>query len=348
MAVTLKDIAAELGISPTTVSRALKDDSRITKPVRDRVHKLARKLGYRPNLMAKGLVSNKTETIGFLVDNLSWSFFSELAEYVQNAAEKHSYSVLIYSSQKNVERERTGVESFLSRGVDGLLVYATEAKENEALYYSLSESGLPVLFFNNFTQLSVNCVATDNYKGTRKAIEHLLELGHRKIGYIGSQEDTTVKQQRLSAYMDAFSEEELQENRNWIALEDDDFLYGYRVAKQWFANNDQVPTAILTQNDFLAFGIYKALYELGKRIPEDVSVVGFDDLDTCQFMHPPLTTVRVPLRQLAESALHFLIDRIHDSKHGTEARTPMKMMVEPQLIIRDSTAAPFKKLQLNS
>jgi LacI family transcriptional regulator len=339
MAVTLKDIADELGISPTTVSRALKDDSRITKPVRDRVHKLARKLGYRPNLMAKSLVSNKTETIGLLVDNLSWSFFSELAEYVQNAAEKYRYSILIYSSQKSAELERTGVESFLSRGVDGLLVYATEAKENESLYLSLSESGLPVLFFNNFTQIAVNCVSTDNYKGTRKAIEHLKELGHRKIGYIGSREDTTVKQQRLAAYIDAFSEEELQENRKWIALEEDDFLYGYRVAKEWFTSNESVPTAILTQNDFLAFGVYKGLYELGKRIPEDVSVVGFDDLDTCQFMHPPLTTVRVPLRQLAESALHFLIDRIKDAKHKLEDRTPMKMMAEPQLIIRDSTAS---------
>ncbi|MBB6733448.1 LacI family DNA-binding transcriptional regulator [Cohnella zeiphila] len=337
MPVTIKDIAAELGISATTVSRSLKNDERISKEVRERVTRLAQKMGYRPNLMAKSLVSNRTDTIGFLVDNLSWSFFSELAECIQNAAEKHHYSVFIYSSQKSAERERAGVERFLSRGIDGLLIFATEAKENNEYYSELSGLGIPVVFFNHFNHLSVNCVTTDDYDGARKALRHLLELGHRRIGYIGSREDSSFKRQRLGAYRDALAEAGASDAGRWVALEEDDPLYGYRVAKEWLTARDERPTAIFAQNDLLAFGACRAIAELGLRVPDDVSIIGFDDLDTCQFMHPPLTTVKIPLRQLADAAIRFLIERI-GSGSSEDEEVRLKTTLSPNLIVRQSTA----------
>src|SRR6202040_2098391 len=130
MTVTLKDIAKALDVSPATVSRALKNDSRITVKVRERVTSMARELGYRPNLLARGLVSSRSHAIGYVVDNLSWSFYSELAESVQTAAEEVKYGSYIYSSLKHPENERRGIESLLSRGVDGLLISPTEATEN--------------------------------------------------------------------------------------------------------------------------------------------------------------------------------------------------------------------------
>jgi len=342
MSVTIKDIAAELGISATTVSRSLKDDARISKEVREKVKKLARKMGYRPNLMAKSLVSNRSYTIGFLVDNLSWSFFSELAENIQNAAEKQGYSVLIYSSQKNAERERAGCESFLSRGIDGLLIYATEAAENEPFYDELAQMNIPVVFFNHFGHMNVNCVTTDDYDGACKAMRHLRDLGHEKIGYIGSKEDSSIKRQRLGAYRDMVSEFGLPDSSRWIALEEDDPLYGYRVAKEWFGGSRQDrPTALFAQNDMLAFGACRAIAELGLRIPEDVSVIGYDDLDVCNFLHPPLTTVKIPLRQLADSALRFLVEQIGSEKTGDEVR--LKTTFSPNLIVRQSTA-PVKTM----
>ncbi|MCK9858661.1 LacI family DNA-binding transcriptional regulator [Paenibacillus sp. ATY16] len=337
MPVTLKDIAAELNISATTVSRALKDDARISKEVRDKVKRVSRKMGYRPNLMAKSLVSNRTDTIGFLVDNLSWSFFSELAEYVQNAAEQLGYSVFIYSSQKSWERERAGVERFLSRGIDGLLVFATEMKENFAYYEELSELGIPVLFFNHFNHMNVNCVTTDDYDGACKAMRHLLDLGHRKIGYIGSKEDSSFKRQRLRAYSDMLAEVGVTETSSRIALEEDDPLYGYRVSQKWFKPGAvDKPTAIFAQNDMLAFGAIRAIMEAGLRVPEDVSVIGFDDLDACECLYPPLTTVKIPLKRLAEAAVRFLSEQIGDGRDEDDAR--LKTTISPNLVIRQSTA----------
>jgi len=338
MPVTIKDIAAELGISATTVSRSLKDDVRISKEVRERVKKLARKMGYRPNLMAKSLVSNRTDTIGFLVDNLSWSFFSELAENIQNAAEKHGYSVLIYSSQKSAERERAGCESFLSRGIDGLLVFATEDPANVPFYDELSQMAIPVVFFNHFNHMNVNCVTTDDYDGARKAMKHLRDLGHTRIGYIGSKEDSSVKRQRYGAYKDAMAELGAAGGMDWIALEEDDPLYGYRVAKTWYGRggSKEKPTALFVQNDMLAFGVCRAIAELGLRVPEDVSVVGYDDLGVCQFLHPPLTTVKIPLKQLAESAIRFLLERIDADKSEEDVR--LKTTFSPNLVVRQSTA----------
>src|ERR1700737_2489003 len=130
MKVPITDIAAIVKVSPTTVSRALKNDSRITPGVRNKVKNVAQQLGYRPNLMARALVSSRTHAIGYIVDNLSWSFFSELAESVQTAAEEVNYGSYIYSSLKHPENERRGIESLLSRGVDGLLISPTEATEN--------------------------------------------------------------------------------------------------------------------------------------------------------------------------------------------------------------------------
>lgn len=333
MPVTIKDIASELNTSATTVSRALKNDPRISQEVRDKVVKLARERGYRPNLMAKSLVSNKTDTIGFLVDNLSWSFFSELAECVQNAAEKLGYSVFIYSSQKSGQRERAGVERFLSRGIDGLLVFATESKENLAYYDELGKLGIPVIFFNHFSHMNVNCVTTDDYDGASKAMRHLQELGHRDIAYIGSKEESAFQRERLRAYRD-FAERA----DRWVALEEDDPLYGYRACRDWFgAGKGEKPTAIFAQNDMLAFGAIRAIMELGLRVPEDVSVVGYDDLDACECVYPPLTTVKIPLKRLAETAVHLLSERIGE-EGSRDDDVMLKTTFSPNLVIRRSTA----------
>src|SRR3984957_15915650 len=149
MKVTIVDIASRANVSPTTVSRALKNDSRITPEVRKRVKTVAQELGYRPNLLARGLVSSRSHAIGYVVDNLSWSFYSELAERVQITAEEFAYSTYIYSSLKSPQKEREGIDGFLSRGVDGLLVSATESPENMRVYRELSQANFPIVIFND-------------------------------------------------------------------------------------------------------------------------------------------------------------------------------------------------------
>jgi LacI family transcriptional regulator len=341
MTVTLKDIARALDVSPATVSRALKNDSRITVEVRERVTTMARKLGYRPNLLARGLVSSRTHAIGYIVDNLSWSFFSELAERVQIRAEEFAYSTYIYSCLKSPQKEREGIDGFLSRGVDGLLVSATESPENARVYRELSKANFPIVIFNDLPDLEVDSVVTDNYEGATKAMQHLYELGHREIMFIGPRENTTFKTQRLAGYRDFLGRNGVPIREELIHCEEADPMYGYRVVLEVMRAR-QKPTAVFVHNDTLAMGVYRAIHELGLRIPEDLSVVGYDNLDSCQFMYPPLTTMEFPIRHLARAGVDLLMKRINETKMEPSAQEGhqihQKITLAPRLVIRQSTA----------
>lgn len=339
MSMTIKDIARHLNVSPTTVSRALKDDSRITQEVREKVNGVAKKVGYRPNLLARGLVNSRTHTIGYIVDNLSWSYFSELAECVQAATEEYDYHSYVYSSLKNPENERRGIESFFSRGVEGLLISAVEAEENMPVYRDLADRNFPIVFLNDISGLEADAVVTDNFAGAMKVMEHLHLLGHRKIMFIGPKEDTSFKMHRLAAYCQCLRQNELTDHLVWC--EEDDPLCGYRAVKTAFFSNIR-PSAIFAHNDIMALGVYRALYEMGSKIPDDVSIVGYDDLDACQLVYPPLTSVGVPLRELARVAVDLLMKRIEEVRKSAgqtpSTRVRQKIVITPKLVVRKSTA----------
>ena len=342
--VTIKDIARALDISAATVSRALKNDPRITVEVRERVTTMAGRLGYRPNLLARGLVSSRTHAIGYIVDNLSWSFFSELAERVQITAEEFAYSTYIYSCLKSAQKEREGIDGFLSRGVDGLLVSATESPENARVYRELSQANFPIVIFNDLPDLEVDAVVTDNYEGATKVLRHLAELGHREIMFIGPKENTSFKTQRLAGYGDFLERNGLPVREDLVHCEEDDPMYGYRVVKD-VMRAKRAPSAVFVHNDTLAMGVYRAIHEIGLKIPDDLSVVGYDNLDSCQFMYPPLTTVEFPIRHLARAGVELLMKRINEkakkSADQESQRVPQKIALTPRLVIRHSTA-PLK------
>jgi DNA-binding LacI/PurR family transcriptional regulator len=349
MKVTITDIASVVNVSPTTVSRALKNDARITPEVREKVKAAAQELGYRPNLMARALVSNRTHAIGYIVDNLSWSFFSELAESIQIAAESFRYSSYIHSSLKRPENERQGIESLLSRGVEGLLISPTEAKENLPFIRGLAQQKFPLVLLSDIEELEVDKVVVDNYAGAYRAMEHLHGLGHRKILYIGPAENSNIKTQRLSAYHSYIQSNQLTESDKLVFCEEDDPMYGYRVVRQVMKTR-QRPTAIFAHNDTLALGVYRGLYEMGFKIPDDVSVVGYDDLPSCEFMHPPLTSVGTPLRELAAVAVGLLLERINhpNTEKATSTNVFKKIALNPKLVIRQSTAKPPVMVKQNS
>lgn len=345
---TIKDIARQLNISPTTVSRALKNDSRITLEVRQKVNGVAKKVGYRPNLLARGLVSSRTHTIGYIVDNLSWSYFSELAECVQAATEEYDYHSYVYSSLKNAENERKGIESFFARGVEGLLISAMEAEENMPIYGELAQRNFPIVFLNDIPGLEADVVVTDNFLGATKAMEHLNLLGHRKIMFIGPKEETSFKVQRLAAYRRALQYKERLEDLIWC--QENDPLCGYRVVKSTSFSSIR-PSAVFAHNDIIALGVYRGLREIGLKIPDDVSIVGYDDLDACQLVYPPLTSVGVPLRELAHIAVELLMRRIEETRKSSgepaSTRTRQRIMVTPKLVARNSTA-PVTSAQIQT
>jgi LacI family transcriptional regulator len=341
MKVTIVDIASLANVSPTTVSRALKNDSRITSEVRKRVRALAQELGYRPNLLARGLVSSRTHAIGYVVDNLSWSFYSELAESVQTAAETVKYGSYIYSSLKHPENERRGIESLLSRGVDGLLISPTEAAENVAILRDLLAQNFPMVLLGDVDDLEADAVVIDNFSGAHKAMDHLHKLGHRRIAYIGPAENGNVKKQRMGGYHNFIHRHQLDDSLTFC--NENDPLYGYRVVLEAM-RTDRRPTAIFAHNDTLAFGVYRALYEMGYRIPDDVSVVGYDDLPSCEFMYPPLTSIGTSLKDLARIAVGLLMERIERLNTPLSAvalsASRQRISLTPKLVVRRSTATP--------
>jgi DNA-binding LacI/PurR family transcriptional regulator len=343
MNVTITDIATVVNVSPTTVSRALKDDSRITPEVRKKVKNAAEELGYRPNLMARALVSNRTHAIGYIVDNLSWSFFSELAEGIQKAAESFHYSSYIHSSLKQPENERQGIESLLSRGVEGLLISPTEASENLEIIRDLEAQKFPLVLLSDIEELEADKVVVDNYAGAYRAMEHLHSLGHQKIMYIGPAENGTIKTQRLRAYHSYIERHKLTESKGLLFCEDNDPLYGYRVVLRVMKTKRR-PTAIFAHNDTLGLGVYRGLYEMGFKVPDDISVVGYDDLPSCEFLHPPLTSVGTPLDELAALAVGLLMERIKQHKvepaQSGSAAARQKIALNPKLVVRKSTGKP--------
>jgi LacI family transcriptional regulator len=187
----------------------------------------------------------------------------------------------------------------------------------------------------------VDSVVTDNYEGATKAMRHLFELGHREIMFIGPNENTTFKTQRLAGYHDFLGRNGVPVRQDLIHCDEADPMYGYRVVME-VMRSQKKPTAVFVHNDTLAMGVYRAIHELNLRIPDDLSIVGYDNLDSCQFMYPPLTTVEFPIRHLARAGVDLLMKRIHEKEMKSSEqeghRIRQKITLAPRLIIRQSTA----------
>jgi LacI family transcriptional regulator len=338
MKVTITDIAKELNLSVSTVSRALKHDSRISKEVQKTVNELAREMGYRPNLLARSLVSDKTYSIGLVINDISWSFFSELSQHIQNAGERYGYSIFLYSSADDPKKEMAGVDSMIARRSDGLIVYTHECAENIQQLEQIAKNGYPVVLLNNLENTSLDIVTVDNFKGTYQAMEYLHRQGHCRVAYVGPKPVKSVERERLSGYETFLKDNCGSVDRSLIYTGKAYALFGYDATKEILRNSTR-PTAIVAYNDIMALGVNRALLEAGLRIPEDVSVVGSDGLEICLSAYPPLSTVSSPLKQMANSAVDMLVQRIEMQAQQKEAVifSPQHIKLIPQLLIRDST-----------
>jgi len=337
MKVTLTVLAEKLNLSPSTVSRALKNDKRISERVRKQVVELANEMGYRPNLLARGLKSDKSYCIGLVINDISWAFFSELSQQIQNAAEQIGYSLLLYSSNNNPQQEKVGIERMAARRCDGLIVFANEDVQNIRLLEDICHKGIPVVLLNNLEDNKLDVVTIDNARGTYLSTKYLVDQGHKRIAYIGPTPKNSVEKERLQGYQTALVEKFGEVDKQQIYVGIAHSLLGYELGTRIVAATDR-PTAIVVYNDTMAFGVIRAILEAGLKIPEDISLVGFDGLDLGQSVYPPLTTVSIPLKQIATLATQILVDRI-DSDDNEQGRiqTPQHIKLAPELILRKST-----------
>jgi len=333
--VSIKDIARVAKVSHSTVSRALHNSPLVNRETAERIRRIAEEMGYRPSAVARSLVTRKSKTIGVVVTTIADPFIAEVVSGIEEVANDHGYSVFLANSNADPDREIKVVHSFHERRVDGILVTASRVG---ALYMDhLSEMKVPIVLINNqHPGEFVHSVMIDNVTASRAATEHLIQLGHRRIAYIGDQFGYQSDTERFAGYRQALERAGLTFQPELVVHGDGKPEGGMRAMERLLALAPP-PTAVFCYNDMTALGALRVARMKGFRVPEDISLVGFDDLFIASYTEPPLTTIRQPKRQMGRQAMALLLQLL---KGGDSQQT---IWVQGELIVRASTAPPRKE-----
>ena len=330
---TLAEVAAAAGVSAMTVSRALNDQPGVSQKTRDAIVKLADQMGYESNRLAQKLSSGQSRVIGVLADHLDNPFISALVTGIVSAAAAAGNEVLIYSLVDHVHRPADKVLRLLQQFTDGvvaLLPYESRFVE------AITDGRLPVVTIDHPSDQTVfPSVAADSYGGARQAMLHLAELGHKRVAFVSGEEHLESARLRRSAYDDAVSISNLVRDPA-LVFPGNYSLEGGREAGLRLLKLKRRPTAVFAANDLSALGLLAVVQQHGLRVPEDLSIVGFDDLPAASQIHPALTTVRQPTLELGRAAVNTLLAMIAGVPTATS-----KVMLPTELVVRRSTGAPM-------
>ena len=329
MAISIKDIARLAGVSHSTVSRALRNSPLIPAQTAHRIQKIAQEAGYTASAVARSLVTKKTHAIGVVVTSIADPFNGEVVAGIEEFANEHGYSVILANSQADPEREVTMVRSFQERRVDGILVASSRVG---ALYVPLlSELGIPIVLLNNqHPSEFVHSVMIDDASGGYEATRHLITLGHKRIAYVGDQFGLHSDVERHAGYKRALMEADLPVLKSLVVHGDGKPEGGRQAAQQLLGQQDG-PTGIFCYNDMSALGVLEEIAAKGLSVPEDISVVGFDDIFFAALLQPPLTTVRQPKKEMGRRAMRLLLALLR----GEEAQKTIT--IKGELVVRRST-----------
>jgi LacI family transcriptional regulator len=345
--ITIKDIARMTGVSHTTVSRALNDKSRIRNETKEKILSVARKLNYQPNFIARSLVMRRTKTLGLVITTIANPFYNELALGIESTVRGLGYSIILCCTNSDLSSEKHYIDILRSKGVDGIIF--TSAHMGDPNIVTLAEEGFPLVLVNRRTYHSivkekVDYIGVDNILGGFLAVEHLIKLGHRKIGIIGGSSESSVGFERLEGGKKAFETYGLEEIKDYFL--DGDFLKdsGYQGGKQFLKLADP-PTAIFATNDYMALGAYQSLLEEGYRVPEDIALIGFNDIEFTSMKGIELTTIGQKKFEMGALAVKTLVEKID----GGEIKPSTKeILLKPELIIRKSCGFHLKGYQIVS
>jgi LacI family transcriptional regulator len=339
--VTLRDVARRSGVHPATASRALNPATRmlVSEETAGRVLSAAAALGYRPNTVARSLRTRRSHTIGVLIPDLTNPLFPPIVRGLEDRLAADGYVALIGNTDADDERELMVFELMRARHVDGF-VLATATSHNRVLEEA-AQAGLLVVLVNRLSEeFSFPSVSVDNDRGIRLAVSHLTGLGHRRIAHLAGPQDTSTGRERLRGFERAMTDAglaaspELITHATAFAIEE-----GYRCTRELLGAGNgtggPVCTAIAASNDMLAVGCYTALEEAGLRCPEDVSVIGFNDMPFIDRLRPPLSTIAFPHYQVGTEAAQLLLERL-----AGDERPVRSLHLAPELVVRGSTAPP--------
>jgi LacI family transcriptional regulator len=336
--ITIKDIARELGISPSTVSRALKDHPDISKDTKKAVNELAEKLNYQPNIVALNLRQKKTNTIGVIIPEVVHFFFSTVISGIEDVAYSAGYNVIFAQSNESYQREVAHVKTMFNSRVDGLLLSLSRETTNFDHVESIISKGVPIVFYDRmYNSPTSSKVIVDDYAGAKEAVNHLIEQGCKQIAHIIGAPNLIISSDRLRGYSDALKENKIEINNDLIIQsESGTFEEGKKLTQALLASKKGVD-AIFCNNDPLAMGAMMAIKEKGLRIPQDIAIVGFSNWFFGELMEPSLTSIDQPGFEMGQEAARILIRQIDMKVKDLGEPIQETKVLKTKLIIRESS-----------
>lgn len=325
---TMKDIARLAQVSTSTVSHVVNGSRFVSDEIREKVMRVVAELNYTPSAVARSLKVKETKTIGLLVTATNNPFFAEVMAGVEQYCQQHQYNLIIATTGGDTKRLQQNLQTLMHKQVDGLLLMCGDSRFNVKANINIS---VPLVVMDWwFTELNADKILENSELGGYLATKSLIDAGHKKIGIITGNLKKSLAVNRLKGYKKALLEADIQLNSDWIVESHFDFEGGI-VGMQKLLSTEDRPTAVFCCSDTIAVGAYQVIHQQGLRIPQDISVIGYDDIELARYLSPPLSTVSQPKAELGKLAVEILLQRIKEPKRDYQTIT-----LNPDLILRQS------------
>jgi len=329
--INIKEIARMAGVSASSVSRVINKQPGVKPENRKRVEKIIKETSYRPNLLARELLMKKTNIIGIVLPEIH-SYYADRIAGIMDVCHANKFGIMIATSRENPREDIKNLNLFYEKQVDGIVLFvSTLIPEHEKTLREINRKVPIVMVGQEIEGLKIPSVIQDNYQGGRKAVEYLIENGHKNIAIISGPSINYSAQQRLNAYFDVLKENGLPISLKLVSQGDFTLPSGYDAMNSIMANNEIRPTAVFASNDMMAMGAAKALSEKGLKIPEDISIIGFDDVVIAEYFNPALTTVHQNHYDVGRQAGELLMENLKNRNI-----TVKRLILEQRLVIRKS------------
>ena len=329
---TIKQVAASSGVSSATVSHVLNGTRFVSDAVTEQVQKAMKELNYRPNALARSLRSGHTHTLGLILPDSANQYFAEVGHSIEIAAFEAGYSVILCNTENDFEKETFYMDVLTKKQIDGIVFVAMGERSDSLI--KLAEMEIPtVVMDRDFPELEMDVVLSDNLQGGYVATQHLISLGHNRIGCIAGPAGINPSSRRVSGYIQALQAAHLAVEPDLIVNGDFHPESGWEIGRAMLSKSIP-PTAIFACNDLMAIGVLRAASELGFQVPDDLALVGFDDIELAAYTNPSLTTIKQPKGEMGVSTLDLLLSRIKDKKTA-----PRRVVLPVILVTRGSCGA---------
>ncbi|MCG8571331.1 MAG: LacI family transcriptional regulator [Spirochaetes bacterium] len=327
----IREVAKLAGVSVATVSRVLNHPERVSDKTRKKIDKIIEQIGFSPNVFARGLNFNRSNTIALIIPDIKNPVYTEIARGVENIAHKKGYNLLLCNTEKDLKKERRYVKMLIDKKIDGVILAHTVLPPEEVKEIT-NENVKLLLFGFNIINENISSVYSNFKEGAKLAINHLINLGYKNIAYIAGSENHSENRDKTQGFLEAMKEHNIPVHSKHIVQGNDDIDSGYLAALR-LSKSEILPDAVFASNDLMAIGAISALKNEGLRVPEDVAIIGYDNIDMADLVEPKLTTVAWPVYKMGVIATRILLEEIESTDEENMAQN---IFLHPKLKIRKS------------